>query len=325
MDFLNFPTCTRRVQVPKLMLKVRNPQKMLHFFKSLKEEPIEAILFLCAFFSIIILFLMLFFIAKEGSQAFSTFGLDLIIGQRWETNENLFGAFPLIYGSIMVVAGALAIAIPWGVITAIFIAEVLPFSIRDFIKSLIELLASIPSIIYGFIGVIYLAPQVASLFGISFGTVALTASLILAIMSVPTIIGVSGEIISAVPKEYKEAALALGATKWQTIKSVVIPIAKSGILASVMLGFGRAIGETVAVLMVAGNTAVMPTPPWNFLSPVYPLTAVIAMQMGEAAVGSLEYSALFGLGLILFILTFIVNTLADVIVKREPKIRGGKK
>lgn len=306
------------------MLDVKKPKISL-FFRRLKEEPIEVVLFLCASSSIIFLFLMLWFIAKEGAQAFFTFGVDFIIGQTWETNSNLFGAFPLIYGSTMVVTGALAIAIPLGVATAIFIAEILPFSLRDLVKSLIELLASIPSIIYGFIGVIYIVPYVASFFGISFGTVALTASLVLSIMTVPTIVGVSGEIISAVPKEYKEAALALGATRWQTIKSVVIPIAKPGILASIMLGFGRAIGETVAVLMVAGNTAVVPTPFWNFLSPVYPLTAVIAMQMGEAAVGSLEYSALFGLGLILFIMTFIVNTLADVIVKREPKIRSGKK
>jgi len=307
------------------MSRIRDPKKRSLFLRHLREEPIEVLLFLCASFSIVVLFLMLFFITKEGSQAFSNFGIDLIIGQRWETNENLFGAFPLIYGSIMVVAGALVIAIPLGVTTAIFIAEILPFSLRDLIKSLIELLASVPSIIYGFIGVIYLAPQISSFFGISSGTVALTASLVLAIMTVPTIVGVSGEILSAVPKEYKEAALALGATRWQTIRSVVVPIAKSGILASIMLGFGRAIGETVAVLMVAGNTAVIPTPPWSFLSPVYPLTAVIAMQMGEAAVGSLEYSALFGLGLILFILTFIVNTLADMIVKRKPKMRSGRK
>jgi ABC-type phosphate transport system permease subunit len=134
-------------------------------------------------------------------------------------------------------------------------------------------------------------------------------------MSVPTIVGVSGEIISAVPKEYKEAALGLGATKWQTIKHVVLPISKSGILASVMLGFGRAIGETIAVLMVVGNVARIPTPFWNFLAPVYPITSVVAIQMAEAAVGSLEYSALFGLGLVLFIITFIANTLADAVVR----------
>jgi len=150
----------------------------------------------------------------------------------------------------------------------------------------------------------------------------LTASLILAIMVLPTIVGVSGETISAVPRDYKEAALALGASKWQIIRNVVLPLSKSGMLASVMLGFGRAIGETVAVLMVAGNVAMVPTPPWNYLAPVYPVTAVIAMQMGEAAVGSLEYSALFGLGSILFIITFVVNTIADVIVRRGPATRG---
>lgn len=273
-------------------------------------------------FSIVVLFLMLLFVAKEGTLAFSMFGADLILGQRWDTNSNVYGAFPLIYGSFMVVSGALVISIPLGVCTAIFIAEALPFSLRDPVKSIIELLASIPSIIYGFIGITFLAPMIASFFGLFSGATALTASIVLAIMSVPTIVGVSGEIIAAVPRDYKDAALALGATRWQTIKSVVLPLSKSGILASVMLGFGRAIGETVAVLMVAGNVARVPTPPWNYLDPVYPITAVIAMQMGEAAVGSLEYSALFGLGLILFIVAFIVNTLADIIVKKSPVKRG---
>lgn len=278
-------------------------------------------MFLCAISSIVFLFLMLLFIAKEGMQAFFTFGINFITGPVWETNSNLYGALPIIYGSLMVVAGALMIAIPIGVATAIFIQEVLPFSIRDIVKSTIELLASIPSIIYGFIGMLFLAPQIASIFGPSSGTVALTASLVLGIMAVPTIMSVSGETLAAVTKEYKEAALALGATKWQVLKEVVVPTAKSGIFASVMLGFGRAIGETVAVLMVAGNVALIPTPPWNFLSPVYTLTAVIAMQMGEAAVGTLEYSALFGLGLILFIIAFVVNLLADMFAKKATKGR----
>ncbi|MEM2946817.1 MAG: phosphate ABC transporter permease subunit PstC [Candidatus Bathyarchaeia archaeon] len=289
--------------------------------KRLSDKPIEALMFLCAISSIVFLFLMLLFIAKEGMQAFFTFGINFITGPVWETNSNLYGALPIIYGSLMVVAGALMIAIPIGVATAIFIQEVLPFSIRDIVKSTIELLASIPSIIYGFIGMLFLAPQIASIFGPSSGTVALTASLVLGIMAVPTIMSVSGETLAAVTKEYKEAALALGATKWQVLKEVVVPTAKSGIFASVMLGFGRAIGETVAVLMVAGNVALIPTPPWNFLSPVYTLTAVIAMQMGEAAVGTLEYSALFGLGLILFIIAFVVNLLADMFAKKATKGR----
>ena len=304
----------------------RNLRKtILHIFSRIKDQPIELVLFFCASFSIVILFLMLLFVTREGALAFSNFGLDLIVGQVWDTNANLYGAFPLIFASVMVSTGALAIAIPLGLGTSIFITEVVPFSIRDIIKSIIELLASIPSVIYGFIGIIFLIPAIASFFGITSGYTALAASLLLAIMAVPTIVGVSGETLSAVPKDYKEASLALGATKLQTLRHVILPIAKSGILASVMLGFGRAVGETVAVLMVVGNRAQVPVPPWNFLNPVYPITCVIAMKMGEASLYSAEYSALFGLGLILFIFTFIVNTTADIVVRREVKIGGRKK
>ena len=273
----------------------------------------EIVLFLCAAFSIIILFLLLFFVAREGVLAFSRFGSDLFFGMNWDLKSDLFGGLPLLYGSLMVTFGALVIAIPIGVCTAIFVSEVLPFSLRDPIKSIIELLASVPSVIYGFIGLLIVVPFISSLFGLVSGQTALTASLILSIMTIPTIVSVSGETISAVPKEYKEAALGLGATKWETIKSVVLPISKSGILASIMLGFGRAIGETVAVSMVAGNQAHTPS---SYLEVVYTIPSFIAMHMGEAPVGSLEYSALFGLGLILLIITFIVNTLADIVVKR---------
>jgi len=298
------------------------PKSLPKLFIHLKGQPTEFVLFLCTSFSVVILLLMLLFVVKEGSLAFARLGVQLIFGQRWETNSDLYGGFPLMYGSFMVVSGALVISVPLGICTSIFIAEVLTFQLRDPIKSVIELLASIPSVIYGFIGVAFLAPLIASLFGLQSGATALTASLILAIMALPTIVGVSGETISAVPSEYKEAALALGASKWQTIRNVVLSLSKSGMLASVMLGFGRAIGETVAVLMVAGNVAMVPTSPWNYLAPVYPVTAVIAMQMGEAAVGSLEYSAVFGLGLILFTTAFVVNTIADVIVRRGPVNRG---
>lgn len=273
----------------------------------------EIVLFLCASFSIIILFLMLFFVAKEGAYAFSQFGPDLIFGIQWDLETNLFGGFPLIYGSLMVTFGALLIAIPIGVCTSIFVSEVLPFSLRDPVKSIIELLASIPSVIYGFIGLLVVVPFIASTFDVVSGQTALAASLILSIMTIPTIVSISGEIISAVPKDYKEAALGLGATKWETIKSVVLPISKSGILASIMLGFGRAVGETVAVSMIAGNQAHVAT---SYLEAIYTIPSFIATHMGEAATGSLEYSALFGLGLILLIITFIVNTLADVVVKR---------
>jgi len=304
-------------------MRLSTPLKRLPpFFIRLRAQPIELVLLSCALFSILILFLMLTFIVREGSMAFMRVGLELILGQRWETKHELYGAVPLMYSSIMIVSGALAISVPLGICTSIFISEILPSQLRDIVKSMIELLASIPSIIYGFIGVAFLVPLVASIFGLQSGATALTASLILAVMSLPTIVGLSGEIISAVPKEYKDAALAIGATRWQMIKEIVLPLSKSGILASVMLGFGRAIGETVAVLMVAGNVARIPIPPWNYLAPAYAVTAVIAIQMGEASVGSLEYSALFGLGLILFIITFTINTIADIAVRRGPIKRG---
>jgi phosphate transport system permease protein len=273
----------------------------------------EIILFLCAAFSIIILLLMTFFVAREGTLAFSRFGSDLFFGTRWDLQSNLFGGLPLLVGSLMVTFGALVIAIPIGICTAIFVSEILPYNLRDPIKSIIELLASIPSVIYGFIGLLIVVPLIATTFGLVSGQTALTASLMLSLMTIPTIVSVSGEIISAVPKEYKEAAFGLGATKWETIKNVVLPISKSGILASIMLGFGRAIGETIAVSMVAGNQAHIPS---SYLEAVYTIPSFIATHMGEAPVGSLEYSALFGLGLILFIITFAVNTLADIVVKR---------
>ncbi len=291
-------------------------ETLSHFYARLKSEPIEIILFLCASFSIVILFLMVLFVTREGAFAFSMFGTDLVFGQIWDVKRDLFGGLPLLYGSLMVTSGALAISIPLGVLTAIFIAEILPFSLKDPVKSIVELLASIPSVIYGFIGLISVAPLVASSLGLASGRCALTASLILAIMTIPTIVSVAGETIAAVPKDYKEAALALGATRLQTIRGVVLPIAKSGILASVMLGFGRAIGETIAVSMVAGNRPWVPNPPWNFSEAVYTIPAFIAARMGGAAFGSVGYSALFGLALILLIITFIVNTVADAIVKR---------
>jgi phosphate transport system permease protein len=287
--------------------------KISSFFVSLKSQPMNIILFICASFSIFILFLLLFFVAREGALAFTRVGPDLLFGMQWNLDSDLFGGFPLLFGSLMVTFGALLIAIPIGVSTAIFVSEVLPFYLRDPIKAIIELLASIPSVIYGFIGLLVVVPFISSTFGVPSGQTALTASLILSIMTIPTIVSVSGEIISAVPKNYKEAALGLGATKWETIKSVVLPISKSGILAGIMLGFGRAVGETIAVSMVAGNQAHVAS---SYLDAVYTIPSFIATHMGEAAVGSLEYSALFGLGLILLIITFIVNTLADVVVKR---------
>lgn len=285
-----------------------------------KSEPILPLLFFSSSISILFLLLMFAFILFEGSRAFSTLGSELFFGMVWEPGSHNYGAVPLIYGSLIVVAVALLISVPLGISTSIFVAEILPRNIKDAFKSIIELLSSIPSVIYGFIGLVFLAPAISSIFNIPSGTVSLTAGIILSIMVLPTIVGLSSEIISSVPKEYREASIAMGATKWQTIRHVVLPHAKSGIVASILLAFSRAIGETTAVVMVSGNTAIIPSPPWNVLSPVYTITGAIAIQMGEASIGDLEYSALFGLGFILLLITFIVNTIADILL-RELKMR----
>jgi len=284
------------------------------------KDKAEIFLFILASISIIILFLIIVFVLNEGVPAFIELGFsNFLFGHRWSPYYGNFGAFPLIYGSILIVLGSLAISVPLGVFTAIFLAEYSPRWLSNMLKPIIELLAAIPSIIYGFFGFVFLAPKIMEFLDVSIGEVALTASIILSIMTVPTIVSISSEVIASVPKEYRKASLALGATKWQTIKSLVLPTAKPGIIASLLLAFGRAIGETVAVLMVCGCVPQIPSPPWNYLEPVHALTAAIALDMGEVSWGSLHYHVLFGLGVILLIITFIVNMIADFFIKKAPR------
>ena len=284
------------------------------------KDKVEIILFMTASASVLILFLIIVFVFEEGVPAFANIGLsNFLFGRRWAPYYKSFGAFPLLYGSLMIVFGSLVISVPLGIFTALFLAEYVPRWLGDLLKPIIELLAAIPSIVYGFFGFVFLAPRIMEFFDFSFGKTALTASVILSMMTVPTIVSISSEVISSVPKEYRKASLALGATKWKTLKSVVLPTAKPGIVASILLAFGRAIGETVAVLMVCGLVPEIPSPPWNYFEPVHTLTAAIALDMGEVPWGSLHYHALFGLGVILFTITFIVNTVADFIMKKAPK------
>ncbi|MCD6242726.1 phosphate ABC transporter permease subunit PstC [Candidatus Bathyarchaeota archaeon] len=284
------------------------------------KDKAEIILFTVASASVLILFLITVFVFEEGVPAFMNMGLsNFLFGQRWAPYYKSFGAFPLLYGSLMIVFGSLVISVPLGIFTALFLAEYVPRWLGDLLKPIIELLAAIPSIVYGFFGFVFLAPRIMEFFDLSVGKTALTASVILSIMTVPTIVSISSEVISSVPKEYRKASFALGATKWQTLKSVVLPTAKPGIVASILLAFGRAIGETVAVLMVCGCVPKIPSPPWNYFESVHTLTAAIALEMGEVPWESLHYHALFGLGAILFTITFIVNTVADFIMKKAPK------
>jgi phosphate transport system permease protein len=214
----------------------------------------------------------------------------------------------------MVTVGAAVISIPVGVACAVYIAEIAPPSIKEVLKSGIELLAAIPSVVIGFIGMVTLVPWVKSIFRLPTGLTALSGSIMLAFMAMPTIVSVAEDALYSVPKSYKEGALALGATHWQVIHRVILPAAASGILAAVMLGIGRVIGETMAVMMITGNSAVIPN---SILQPVRTLTATIAAEMGEAVVGSEHYFALFAVGIVLFVISFAVNVTADLFLHKR--------
>ncbi len=281
---------------------------------SWQELLIENLIRISGFSAILIIALIFFFLLREGSAAFLDIPLRQLFGGRWYPIESLYGLWPLMVGSFLVTIGAVVIAVPLGLLTAIYLGEIAPPWQREVLKPLIEILAGIPSIVLGFLGWVALAPIVQSL-GAPSGLTAFTGSLILAYMALPTIISITEDALYAVPKEYRDGSLALGATQWQTIWRVVLPAARSGIVVAVMLGIGRAIGETMAVLMVTGNAANVPElGAGAFFQPVRTMTATIAAEMGEVASGSLHYSTLFGIGIVLFVITLGINLLASRLV-----------
>ena len=240
----------------------------------------------------------------------------LLFGMNWYpvSEPAEFGMLPMLYGSAVITLTATIIAVPLGLATAIYIGEIAPPRIKNILKTLIEGLSAIPSVVLGFIGAIIVAPAIKSFLGLPTGLTAFTGGIILAFMAIPTIVSISEDALSTVPRQYKEASLALGATHWQTIVRVIVPAARSGVVASVMLGIGRAIGETMAVLMVTGNA--------NFIGksifvPARAMTATIAAEMGEAVQQSEHYYALFFVGLCLFAITFVINLVADVALGRN--------
>ncbi len=242
---------------------------------------------------------------------------DFLTGTQWFPTAEpvvLLGVLPLILGTLLVSFFAILFALPVGLATAIYMAEVAPEKVRKILKPIIELLAGIPSVVYGFFGLIVIVPLIHDLFDLPVGETALAGSIVLAIMALPTIITVSEDALRNTPRSMREASLALGANKWQTIHRVVIPYSISGISAAAILGIGRAIGETMAVLMVTGNAAVMPH---SLLQPVRTIPATIAAELGEASSGGVHYKALFALGCILFILTFIINLWVESVSSRR--------
>lgn len=285
--------------------------------QKIKEFIIEKLILLCGLVSILFVLLIFIFLLKEGLALFKIISpADFLFGKSWYpiSEPARLGILPLILGSLLVTFGATLISVPIGVGCAVYIAEVAPGRIKELLKVGIELLAAIPSVVIGFIGMVTLVPLVKNIFHLPTGLTALSGSIMLAFMAMPTIVSIAEDALYAVPKSYKEGAFALGATHWQTIWRVSLPAASSGILAAVMLGIGRVIGETMAVMMITGNAAVIPQ---SILQPVRTLTATIAAEMGEAVVGSEHYSALFAIGIVLFIISFIVNVGADLFLHRD--------
>ncbi|HEY4662542.1 MAG TPA: phosphate ABC transporter permease subunit PstC [Candidatus Humimicrobiaceae bacterium] len=289
----------------KLRLKLRGIQNFL----------VGKFIFVNGIISIIILGLILTFLVYNSVRFFSSYPFfDFLFGTRWSPTVNeKFGFVPLLVGSLEVAFGGILIAIPLGVGVAIYIGELAPRFIRELFKPIIEVLATIPSVVIGFIGLKTIVPLVKNVFNLSIGLTALAGSITLAFMSLPTIISISEDAINAVPTRFRHASMALGATKWETTIRTVFPAASSGIMAAVMLGLGRVVGETMTVLMITGNS---PRIVFSWLQPVRTITATIAAEMGETVQGGLHYSALFAIGLILFIMTFLINLIADRYVQR---------
>lgn len=261
--------------------------------------------------SVILIILMIFyFLLREGAGAFLHVSPTEWLSSRWYPIEDKYGILPLLAGSFLVTVGAVLMAVPLGLATAVYLGEFAPPWQREILKPFIEVLAGIPSIVLGFLGWVALAPLIQKM-GVPTGLTAFSGSLILAYMALPTIISITEDALYAVPKEYRDGSLALGATQWQTIWRVALPAARSGIVIAVMLGIGRAIGETMAVMLVTGNAANLPKlGPGMFFQPVRTMTATIAAEMGEVAQGSTHYSVLFGIGIVLFLITFAINSLA---------------
>jgi phosphate transport system permease protein len=285
--------------------------------RKLKEFILEKLILLCGLASIFFVVLIFLFLLKEGFAVFHTVSPPaFLLGRSWYpiSDPPQLGILPLILGSLLVTLGAAIISIPIGVGCAIYIAEIAPKRIKEILKAGIELLAAIPSVVIGFIGMVTLVPLVKTVFHLPTGLTALSGSIMLAFMAMPTIVSIAEDALYSIPKTYKEGALAMGATHWQAIWRVMLRASSSGILAAIMLGIGRVIGETMAVMMITGNAAVIPH---SLIVPVRTLTATIAAEMGEAVVGSEHYFALFAIGIVLFIISFGINVTADLFLHKR--------
>jgi phosphate transport system permease protein len=285
--------------------------------KNKSEAIITRGIKIAGFSSILFLLLIFAFLMKEGTPALTEVSLSELFATRWYPIEKYFGILPLIGGSLVVTFFSILIALPFGVGTAVYIAEIAPQGIKQLLKPMIEILAGIPSVVLGFIGIQVLVPFVRRFLDLPTGLTAFSGAFLLALISIPTIVSIAEDALYAVPKSYREAAIALGASKWETIWGVTLPAARTGVLTAVMLGIGRSLGETMAVMMVTGNAPVMPTQWMSFFLPIRTMTATIASEMGEVASGSTHYHVLFFIGIILFALSLIINVTASWVSFRK--------
>jgi phosphate transport system permease protein len=285
----------------------------------MKDKLFKYLTEAAALCSVVFLFGIIFSIFKEGYPVFAEVGFfKFLFGKSWHPTHYPpeFGILPLVLSSILVTGGALVISVPLGVGSAIYISELAHPKGKEILKPIVELLAGVPSVIYGLFGMAFLGPFLSRVFGLPVGLNALNASIILGLMVVPIISSISEDAINSVPNHLREASYALGANKWETIIRVILPAAKSGVISSIVLGFGRAIGETMVVLMVAGGATAMPR---SIFKPVRPMTSAIAAEMGETVMGSSHYHALFGIAIVLFVITFISNLLTEWVMRKKGK------
>jgi len=288
------------------------------------EFAVEGFIRIAGGSAIFLVALIFFFLLREGTPAFWEVSFSNLVSTRWYPTFGFYGILPLLYGSLLVTTGAILLSVPLGLATAIYMREVAPSWVREILKPLIEVIAGIPSVVLGFLGMVAIAPLVRRWLDLPTGLTAFAGSIMLAYMALPTIVSIAEDAIDAVPKAYRDGALALGATHWQTIYRVVLPAARPGILTAVMLGLGRAIGETMAVMMVTGNAARIGREWAALFRPVRTMTATIAAEMGEVAQGSVHYHVLFAVGIVLFLVTFAINGVAATIALRGQPHRGGQ-
>ncbi len=287
------------------------------------EVVIESLIRASGYSAIVFVLLIFLFLMREGLPTFARVPLGTLLGGRWYPIEAHFGVLPLIAGSLIVTLGAALISVPLGIGCALFIAEVAPRWLREVLKPLVEILAGLPSVVLGFLGILVLVPAVRDLFGLPTGLTAFTGSMLLAGMALPTIVSVAEDALDSVPRAYRVGSLALGASRWQTIWRITLPAARSGVLTATMLGIGRAIGETMAVMMVTGNAPQVLLTPLALFAPARTMTATIAAEMGEVAKGSDHYHVLFTVGLVLFVISFLVNLAASTVLLKG-RARAGR-